>query len=141
MKRRRSGIGGVGSCGVFIKSCISAMSRSCATAKGPNWISNPITRFAAASIAPRTGAAPSGLPGRPSSTASQVDLAGHDAVPVRLAPAFQPAPGGATFDIYGLNLASHLLLRPKMDDQEWTKDRRSCAGLSPFCGRYQVYEY
>ena len=53
MNRRSSGKGGD-----FISACNSAISRSCATANGPNWISNPITRFAAASIAPRTAPAP-----------------------------------------------------------------------------------
>ena len=37
----------------FISACISAISRSCATAKGPNCNSKPTTRLAAASMAPR----------------------------------------------------------------------------------------
>ena len=39
MKRRSSGKGGAS-----IRACNSAIRRSCATAKGPNCISNPITR-------------------------------------------------------------------------------------------------
>ena len=58
MKSCRSGTAGVGPPGVLMIACISAISRSCATAKGPNCSSKPITRFDAASIAPRTAPAP-----------------------------------------------------------------------------------